>query len=69
MLGIFADPVKRVKKYHEGEGLNSTLLADEDHVVCDAYGAWMEKSMYGKTYWGARRSTFIVGADGNVATS
>ena len=66
VLGISPDPVKRVKKFHEGHGLNFTLLADEDHAVCDEYGVWGEKSMYGKTYWGAMRSTFIVGADGNV---
>ena len=66
LLGISPDPVKRVKKFHEGQGLNFTLLADEDHAVCDAYGVWGEKSMYGKTYWGAMRSTFIVGADGAV---
>jgi peroxiredoxin Q/BCP len=66
VLGISPDPVKRVKKFHEGQGLNFTLLADADHAVCDAYGVWGEKSMYGKTYWGAMRSTFIVGADGAV---
>jgi thioredoxin-dependent peroxiredoxin len=66
VLGVSPDPVKRVKKFHEGQGLNFTLLADEDHAVCDAYGVWGEKSMYGKTYWGAMRSTFIVGADGTV---
>jgi thioredoxin-dependent peroxiredoxin len=66
VLGVSPDPVKRVKKFHDGQGLNFTLLADEDHAVCDAYGVWGEKSMYGKTYWGAMRSTFIVGADGTV---
>ena len=66
VLGVSPDPVKRVKKFHEGQGLNFTLLADEDHAVCDAYGVWGEKSMYGRTYWGALRSTFIVGADGTV---
>jgi peroxiredoxin Q/BCP len=66
VLGVSPDPVKRVKKFHEGQGLNFTLLADEDHAVCDLYGVWAEKSMYGKTYWGAQRSTFIVGADGTV---
>ena len=67
VLGVSPDPVKRVKKFHDGQGLNFTLLADEDHAVCDAYGVWSEKSMYGKKYWGAIRSTFIVGADGTVA--
>jgi thioredoxin-dependent peroxiredoxin len=66
VLGVSPDPVKRVKKFHEGQGLNFTLLADEDHAICDAYGVWGEKSMYGKTYWGAMRSTFIVDGDGTV---
>jgi peroxiredoxin Q/BCP len=66
VLGISPDPVKRVKKFHEGQGLNFTLLADEDHAICDLYGTWVEKSMYGKTYWGAQRATFIVDADGKV---
>jgi peroxiredoxin Q/BCP len=66
VLGVSPDPVKRVKKFHDGQGLNFTLLADEDHAVCDLYGVWVEKSMYGKKYWGAQRSTFIVGADGTV---
>jgi peroxiredoxin Q/BCP len=67
VIGVSPDPVKRVKKFHEGQGLNFTLLADEDHAVCDLYGVWGEKSMYGRTYWGAQRSTFIVGPDGTVA--
>ena len=66
VLGISPDPVKAVKKFHEGQGLNFTLLADEDHAVCDLYGTWVEKSMYGKTYWGAQRSTFIIDGDGTV---
>jgi len=67
VLGISPDPVKAVAKFHEQKELNFTLLADEDHAVCDAYGVWAEKSMYGRTYWGALRSTFIVGADGVIA--
>jgi peroxiredoxin Q/BCP len=67
VLGISPDPVKAVKKFHEGQGLNFTLLADEDHAVCDLYGTWVEKSMYGRTYWGAQRSTFIIDPDGKVA--
>ncbi len=66
VLGISPDPVKKVKKFHDKRDLNFTLLADEDHAVCDAYGVWAEKSMYGKTYWGALRSTFIVDASGTV---
>jgi peroxiredoxin Q/BCP len=66
VLGISPDPVKAIHKFHEKKGLNFTLLADEDHQVAEAYGAWVEKSMYGKTYWGASRSTFVVDEDGVV---
>ena len=61
-------PSSAVKKFHDKQALNFTLLADEDHAVCEAYGVWVEKSMYGKTYWGAQRSTFVIDADGTVAT-
>ena len=44
-----------------------TLLADADHSVCDAYGVWVQKSRYGRTYWGAERSTYIIGPDSSVA--
>ena len=67
VLGVSPDPVSAVKRFADKQGLNFRLLADEDHAVCDLYGVWTEKSMYGKTYWGAQRSTFIVDADGTVA--
>ncbi len=67
VLGISPDPVAKVKKFHDKRDLNFTLLADADHAVCDAYGVWAQKSMYGKTYMGAQRATFIVDASGNVA--
>ena len=66
VLGVSPDPVKLVKKFHDKQSLNFTLLADEDHAVCDLYGVWGEKSMYGKTYFGAMRSTFIIDGDGTV---
>ena len=66
VLGVSPDPVKRVKKFHDGQGLNFTLLADEDHAVCDLYGVWAEKSMYGRTYWGALRATFVIDEEGVV---
>jgi thioredoxin-dependent peroxiredoxin len=66
VLGISPDPVKKVKKFHDGQGLNFTLLADEDHAVCEAYGTWVEKSMYGRTYMGAQRATFILDGEGVV---
>jgi peroxiredoxin Q/BCP len=67
VLGISPDPVAKVKRFHDKQSLNFTLLADEDHAVCDAFGVWVEKSMYGKTYWGAQRATFIVDGDGTIA--
>ena len=67
VLGVSPDSVADIKKFHGGQGLNFTLLADADHAVADLYGTWGEKSMYGRTYWGVARSTFIIDADGVVA--
>ena len=67
VLGISPDPVAKVKKFHDKEGLNFSLLADEGHRVADAYGVWAEKSMYGKTYFGNERTTFVIAPDGKVA--
>ena len=67
VLGVSPDPVKKVAGFVEKQGLDFTLLADEDHAVCETYGVWVEKSMYGKTYWGASRSTVIIDPDGVVA--
>jgi thioredoxin-dependent peroxiredoxin len=66
VLGVSPDPVKAVKKFHTGQGLNFTLLADEDHAVAERYGVWVEKSMYGRTYMGNERTTFVIDADGVV---
>lgn len=67
VLGISPDPVKKVKKFHDKQALDFTLLADEDHTVAEAYGVWVQKSMYGRTYWGNERTTFIIAPDGKVA--
>ena len=67
VLGVSPDEVKDVKRFHDKQGLNFTLLADEDHAVCELYGVWTEKSRYGRTYWGAQRATFIIDASGTVA--
>jgi len=66
VIGVSPDSVKAVKKFHGGQSLNFTLLADEHHAVCEQYGVWVEKSMYGKTYWGAQRATFLIDDDGVV---
>jgi peroxiredoxin Q/BCP len=67
VLGVSPDSVADVKKFADKYGLDFTLLADADHAVADAYGAWGEKSMYGKKYWGVRRATFLIDADGTIA--
>jgi peroxiredoxin Q/BCP len=67
VLGVSPDPVGKVKKFHDKQSLNFTLLGDEDHAVCELYGTWGEKSMYGKTYMGTARATFIIDPDGVVA--
>jgi peroxiredoxin Q/BCP len=67
VLGISPDSVAKVKRFHDKYALDFTLLADEDHAVADAYGVWVEKSMYGKKYFGNERTTFVIGPDGKVA--
>jgi thioredoxin-dependent peroxiredoxin len=66
VLGVSPDPVAAVKKFHEKFALNFPLLADADHAVCEAYGVWVKKSMYGREFMGAQRATFIIDADGIV---
>jgi peroxiredoxin Q/BCP len=66
VVGVSPDPVKKVKRFHDKRDLNFTLLADEDHAVCDLYGVWVQKSMYGRTYMGAQRATFIIDGDGRL---
>jgi thioredoxin-dependent peroxiredoxin len=67
VLGISPDPVAKVKEFHDEQGLNFALLADEDHAVADSYDVWAERSMYGKTYFGNERTTFVIDGDGQVA--
>ncbi|MGN6727508.1 MAG: thioredoxin-dependent thiol peroxidase [Tepidisphaeraceae bacterium] len=66
VFGISPDPVKDVTKFAQKFDLNFPLLADADHAVCEAFGVWGEKNMYGKKYMGANRSTFIIGPDGKI---
>jgi thioredoxin-dependent peroxiredoxin len=67
VIGVSPDPVAAIKKFHAGQSLNFTLLSDADHSVCEAYGVWVEKTNYGRTYWGVQRATFIIDGDGTVA--
>ncbi len=66
VIGVSPDPVAKIEKFAAKFGLTFPLAADEDHAVAEAYGVWVEKSMYGKTYMGMERSSFLVGADGKV---
>ena len=67
VLGVSPDGVTSHGKFRAKFKLPFPLLADEDHAVAQAYGAWGEKSMYGKKYQGVLRSTFVVGPDGKIA--
>jgi peroxiredoxin Q/BCP len=66
VLGVSPDPVKPVARFAAKHSLGFPLLSDEDHAVADAYGVWVEKSMYGRKYMGMERSTFVIGPDGVV---
>lgn len=67
ILGVSPDPVKAVAKFKQKYSLPFTLLADEDHAAAEKYGVWVEKSMYGKTYMGVARTTFVINAEGKIA--
>jgi len=67
VLGVSPDPVAKVQKFHEKYALDFPLLADADHSVAEAFGVWIEKSMYGRKYMGNERTTFIVDSEGKVA--
>ena len=66
MLGVSPDSVKSHQNFIQKQNLNFTLLSDPDHKVAEAYGAWGEKSMYGKKYMGILRTTFVIGKDGKI---
>jgi peroxiredoxin Q/BCP len=66
VLGVSPDSLKSHDKFIEKFELNFPLLSDEDHTVAEAYGAWGEKKMYGKTYMGLIRKTFVIGKDGRI---
>ncbi|WGD56659.1 peroxiredoxin [Bradyrhizobium sp. CB1650] len=67
VLGISADPIKAQEKFRDKHKLGVPLISDETHEMLEAYGAWGEKSMYGKTFLGILRTTVLVGTDGRVA--
>jgi peroxiredoxin Q/BCP len=67
ILGVSPDDVPSHQKFKKKFELPFTLLADTDHHIAQQYGVWVEKSMYGKKYWGVQRATFIIDKQGKVA--
>ena len=67
VLGVSPDDVRSHQKFKAKYNLPFVLLADTEHAVAEQYGVWKEKSMYGRTYWGVERTTFLIDAQGRVA--
>jgi peroxiredoxin Q/BCP len=67
VLGVSPDSAKSHVRFRDKHGLPFTLLADEDHALAEKYGAWRAKSMYGKSFMGIARSTFVIDAAGRIA--
>ncbi len=66
VLGLSPDPLDKLAMFREREGLTFPLLSDPTKAVLEAYGAYGEKSLYGKTVIGVIRSTFVIGEDGTI---
>lgn len=66
VFGVSVDSAKSHAKFIEKHSLPFSLLVDEDHALVEAYGVWVEKSMYGRKYMGTERSTFVIGEDGKI---
>lgn len=66
VIGVSPDSVKSHDKFRDKHGLEVILLADEEKAAIEAYGVWAEKKMYGRSYMGVERSTFLIGKDGKI---
>ena len=69
IIGMSKDEVKKLDKFVEKEALTYALASDFEQSTCAGYGVWQEKSMYGKTYMGIVRSTFLIDREGKIATA
>ena len=67
VVGVSADPVKKLDRFRDKHDLGVTLASDEGLETLRAYGVWAEKSMYGRTFMGVVRATFLIGKDGRIA--
>ncbi len=66
VIGVSKDPIKKHVKFIEKYDLNFPLVSDEEGTLCEAYGVWVEKSMYGKKYMGIDRATFLIDEEGVI---
>lgn len=66
IIGVSKDPASRHDKFIEKHDLKVRLVSDEDGKLCEAFDCWVEKKLYGKTYMGIERSTFLIGPEGNI---
>lgn len=66
VIGVSRDKPAKLAKFRDKYGLKVLLASDEDGVVCEAFGTWIEKSLYGRNYMGIARATFLIGADGAI---
>lgn len=66
VIGVSKDSVKKHDKFRDKHGLDVILISDEGGDICERYGVWVEKSMYGKTYFGIERATFVIDGGGIV---
>jgi peroxiredoxin Q/BCP len=69
VVGVSRDPMKSHEKFIGKYGLSVPLVSDEDGKISEAFGTWVEKSMYGRKYMGMERATYLIGADGRVLKS
>ena len=67
MVGVSPDEVAAVASFADEHRLDFTLLADAGHEVAEAYGTWVEKSMYGRKHWGVKRTTYLIDPEGRIA--
>ncbi|MEM7067689.1 MAG: peroxiredoxin [Pseudomonadota bacterium] len=67
IAGVSPDPVKKHEKFRNKHDLKVILVADEEKTALEAYGVWVEKSMYGRTYMGVERTTFLIDGSGKIA--
>lgn len=67
VLGVSTDPLASHEKFATKFELPFPLLSDEDHAICEKYGVWVEKNMYGKKSWGVQRATFLIDKEGKIA--